>query len=91
MDFFKACGKTVKQDILEVVEDSRTYNFFLKYLNASFIVLILKQEKVMTLDRFKPIALCNVVYKIVSKVIANRLKPLLVALISDATRPSESL
>lgn len=53
----------------------------LKALNASFISLILKQEKSMTPDGFRPIALCNVVYKIISKVIAN--KPLLLSLISE--------
>ena len=37
----------------------------------------------MTPDGFRSIALCNVVYKIISKVIANRLKPLLLAFISE--------
>lgn len=87
VDFFKACWKTIKQDILDVLEDSRRSKIVLKALNASFIALIPKQEKAMTSDRFKPIALCNVVYKIISKVIANRLKPLLLALdLEEQTR-----
>ena len=81
VDFFKAYWKIVKQDILEVVEDSRISRIVLKALNISLIALIPKQEKAMTPDGFRPIALCNVVYKIISKVIANRLKPLLPALI----------
>eukprot|EP00253_Pinus_taeda_P004094 PITA_04094 len=83
VDFFKARWKTIKQDILDAVEDSRKSKSVLKALNASFIALILKQEKAMILDRFRPIALCNVVYKIISKVIANKLKPLLPALVSE--------
>ena len=83
VDFFKACWDTVKQDIIKVVEDSRKYKNVLKVLNASFIALISKKENDMTPDGFRPMALCNVVYKIISKVIANRLKPLLPALISE--------
>ena len=72
----------VKQDILNVVEDSRVNRTILKALNTSFIALIRKQDNAQTPDRYRPIALCNVVYKIISKVVANKLKPLLPSLVS---------
>lgn len=81
--FFKTCWETVKHDISEVVEDSIKSKSVLRALNESFIALIPKQEKAMTPNRFRPIALCNVVHKIISKVIANRLKPLLPTLVSE--------
>jgi len=82
VDFFKAYWNVVKQDILNVIEDSRRSRTILKALNTSFISLIPKQESTLTLDKYRPIALCNVVYKIISKILANRLKPFLPSLIS---------
>eukprot|EP00253_Pinus_taeda_P006614 PITA_06614 len=72
----------VSMGILEVVEDSRRSKSILKVLNNSFISLIPKQDLALTPNKFRPIALCNVVYKIISKVLANRLKPLRPSLIS---------
>jgi hypothetical protein len=82
VDFFKACWDVVKYDIYGIVEDSRRSASILKSLNATMITLIPKENEARTPDRYRPIALCNVVYKIISKVIANRLKPLLPTLIS---------
>eukprot|EP00253_Pinus_taeda_P015759 PITA_15759 len=81
VDFFKACWNIVKQDILSVVEDSRKDKTILKALNTTFIALIPKQDVALIPDRFRPIALCNVVFKIISRVVANRLKPLLPTLV----------
>eukprot|EP00253_Pinus_taeda_P010040 PITA_10040 len=72
----------VGEDILNVVEDSRRDKTILKALNTTFIALIPKQDVARTPERFRLIALCNVVYKIISKVVANRLKPLLPTLVS---------
>lgn len=39
------------------------------------MTLIPKKNKPSSFDDFKPIALCNVVYKLISKIIANKIKP----------------
>jgi hypothetical protein len=82
VDFFKACWDVVKYDIYGIVEDSSHSASILKALNSTLITLIPKENEVRTPDKFRPITLCNVVYKIISKVIANRLKPLLPIMIS---------
>jgi hypothetical protein len=82
VDFFKAFLDVVKYDIYGLVEDSRRSASILKSLNSTLINLIPKEYEVRTLDKFRLISLCNLVYKIISKVIANRLKPLLPLLIS---------
>ena len=55
----------------------------LKSLNATFLALIPKVDGANSLDQFRPIALCNVMYKIITKLIAERLKPFLATLISE--------
>ena len=51
-------------------------------LNSTFIVLIPIEQHFMTPDRFRPIALYNIIYKVIPKVIASPLKPFLPLLIS---------
>jgi hypothetical protein len=76
-DCFQKCWKTIKKDIWEVIEESRSSGAILKSFNATFIALITKEKEVNTIEKFRPIELCNIIYKIVSKFIANRLKILL--------------
>jgi hypothetical protein len=83
VEFFKSCWEVFKYDVYKVVEDSRRSASIIKVLNATMITLIPKENEAKTPDRYKHIALCNVVYKIISKVVENRLKPLLPTLISQ--------
>eukprot|EP00253_Pinus_taeda_P019008 PITA_19008 len=52
-------------------------------MNATFIALIPKEAQPNTPDKYRLIALCNIIYKIVSKIIASRLKLVLPLIISS--------
>lgn len=80
-NFFHHFWDLIKLEVWKVVEESRTMHWLLPSLNATFMALIPKEEQQNTLEKFRPIALCNVIYKIILKVITNRLKPLLPILI----------
>ncbi|XP_021717958.1 uncharacterized protein LOC110685744 [Chenopodium quinoa] len=51
--------------------------------NDTFIALIPKFEKPELASQFRPIGLCNVAYKMVTKVLVNRIKTILPTLISN--------
>lgn len=52
-------------------------------INKTFIALILKCKNPSSPSQFRPISLCNVVMKIVTKSIANRLKPILPEIVDE--------
>lgn len=56
--------------------------FVLKDFNNTLIALILKKDEVRSFNDFRPISLGNTIYKIISKVMANRLKLTLDSIIS---------
>jgi hypothetical protein len=80
--FFHHCWDLVREEVWEVVEESRVLGQVLPSINTTFLTLIPKEERVTNPKQFIPIALCNVIYKIITKVVANRLKPLLTHIIS---------
>ena len=52
-------------------------------LNHTFITLIPNIKNLESVSDYRPISLCNVLYKIFSKVLANRLKKILPSIISE--------
>jgi hypothetical protein len=65
-----------------VFKEFHTNGKFEKSLNATFISLIPKKAGAVEIKDFRPISLVGGVYKIISQVLANRLKTMLVKLVS---------
>ena len=82
VEFFIGFWDLVGPEILALVEESRRTGHISGALNTTFIALIPKVSKTTSYNDFRPISLCNFLYKIVSKIIAERMKPWLSRVIS---------
>lgn len=80
--FYQAFWDLIGDDVVEAIRDFFVSERSMKTVNITFVALIPKVEVPQTMGHLRPISLCNVVYKIGSKVLANRLKHLLDKLIS---------
>ena len=56
--------------------------FFLSEINKTFITLIPKSDNPESTNHFRHINLCNVCYKIIAKILTNRMKHLLNKIVS---------
>lgn len=82
IEFYQAGWHFLGQEILEAVEESRLKQKIWPGINSTFLTPIPKSNKSEDAQGFRPIALCNVIYKIIATLIAKRLKPLLPSIIS---------
>ena len=71
--FFQACWDILKTDLMAVFHHFFAKGQFEKSLNATFITLIPKKNEAIEVKDFHPISLVGGVYKIITKVLANRL------------------
>jgi hypothetical protein len=77
VEFFTFFFDLVGEDLLQMVEESRRKGSIVGSLNSTFMALIPNENKPVTFDDFRLISLCNLCYKVISKIIANRIKPIL--------------
>ncbi|CAL5398420.1 unnamed protein product [Camellia sinensis] len=76
--FWPIVGAQVTRAVLGVLNEGKEVTA----MNDTFLVLIPKVKTPKRMSQFRPISLCNVVYKIVSKVLANRMRKILPEIIS---------
>lgn len=81
--FFQRNWQVLKEEVTGAVLKFFATGHMPKGVNDTVIVLIPKVPTPADLKEFRPISLCNVIYKVVSKCMVNRLRPLLTELISE--------
>ena len=72
----------IKEDVIRAVQRFFEEGIMPDNVNDTSIVLIPKKNNPEELKDFRPISLCNVLFKVVSKCLVNRLRPLLQDIIS---------
>jgi hypothetical protein len=76
VEFFLHYYELVGEDLLGLVEESRSRGEVIKALNSNFLLLIPKVNKPLNFGDFQLISLCNLCYKIIANILANRIKPI---------------
>ena len=84
MAFFQKCWSVVEIDVMAFFDHFHRSSEFERSLNASFLSLIPKKNSALNIKDFRPISLVGSVYKLLSKVLANRLRRVLDKLISES-------
>ena len=78
--YWDIVGPKVVNCVLTTLNSGRMQN----EINETYICLIPKVKSTQKITEYRPISLYNVLYKLISKILANRLKKFLAAVIDDS-------
>jgi hypothetical protein len=80
--FYQKFWPTVGREVCQAVLGFLNTGILDGAINSTYIALIPKKKSPTKVTEYRPISLCNVLYKLISKVLANRLKKILPSIIS---------
>ena len=80
--FFKHYWNLIKSDFYQCITEFFINGKLIRQISHTFLTLIPKRDNPSETQHYRPISLCNTVYKTISKILANRLRSLLDKLIS---------
>lgn len=76
-EFFKEAWPIIGRDVTMAIQSFFIKGFLLKGLNSTILALIPKKDTSRMMKEDMPISCCNVLYKAISKIIAQSLKRIL--------------
>ena len=82
MGYFVKCWEIVKEDVMATFLNFHLHEIIEKSFNATYIALIPKKKVPKSLRDFRPISLVGSVYKLISKILTERLKKVMHKLVN---------
>ena len=79
--FYQRCWNQVSGSFVKCIQQVFREKHFPPGMNTTYIALIPKVPNPDTVAKLRPISLCNVCYKVIIKIIVNRLRPMLKKLV----------
>ncbi|PRQ24992.1 putative RNA-directed DNA polymerase [Rosa chinensis] len=71
--FFQQCWEVVALDVIAAVTSFFVNGFILPHFNSSLIILVPKKDEADSISDYRPIALANFTFKVITKILADRL------------------
>lgn len=81
--FFRNNWETVKGEIIQMMEDFHSHGKLVRGFNPSFICLVPKKDSPESIDDYRPISLISGAYKIISKILSDRLSKVIDMVVAD--------
>ena len=75
--FYQVAWPIISTDLLDAINNVLRSGHLLPQVNHTVLCLVPKKAVPESVDDYRPIALCNILYRILAKLLSNRLKPLL--------------
>ena len=83
LSFWQFSSDFVKEEVMGFLKEFHEHGRFVRSLNSTFLVLIPKKAGAEDLRDFRPISLVRGLYKLLAKVLANRLKKVVGKVVSS--------
>ena len=82
-EFLQLHWITVKDEVCDMIQQFYAHNLDLSGINQANIIMIAKKDNATQIGDYRPISVMNAIPKLISKLLANRLRGLLPELISS--------
>ncbi|XP_028102574.1 uncharacterized protein LOC114301812 [Camellia sinensis] len=81
---FQKCWQSIKGDVMQFMSEFHQNSKLVHGINSSFVALIPKNDNPSCLGEYRPISLIGSLYKVLAKVLSNRIKHIMPRIISES-------